>query len=101
MHVVGILEVLLVVAFMGSSIANVIIGDSIAKDLNDRLGTANNSMWSDSGTAYGSVWSWSGSKTWREHKRVFPESSKRRILKALVAASFGFLFLAALFGRFA
>jgi hypothetical protein len=101
MHMMGIFEVLLVVAFMGSSIANVIIGDSIARDLNDRLGTANDSMWSDSGRAYNSVWSRGGTKTWKEHKRLFPASPKRRILKALVVSSFGFMFLVALIGRFA
>jgi hypothetical protein len=82
------LQILSAVAAVASFIAGSIIGGSIANDVNERLGTD-----------YNSVWSWGGSKIRREHKRLFPESPKRRILAAVVVASFGLLLLTAYFGR--
>jgi hypothetical protein len=81
-------EILSVLVSIAAFITGAKIGESIARDVNEQLGSE-----------YQSIWSLDGKTTWRQHKRLYPQSAKRWILIAAILASFVFLILAALFGR--
>jgi hypothetical protein len=83
-----VFQILSAAAAVASFIAGVIIGGSIANDVNEKLGTD-----------YNGVWSWGGNKIWKEHERLFPASPKRTILAAVWLAAFGLLMAAAFFTR--
>jgi len=81
----GAFQILSWAAAVASFIATVLIGNSIAKDVNQT-----------SGTDYNGIWSLSGNKIWKEHELLFPASRKRAALVAALAVAFG-LFMATAF----
>jgi hypothetical protein len=72
------LQILSLGGAVASFIGTVLIGNSIAKDVNEALDTD-----------YNSIWSLSGNKIWKEHERIFPSNRKRTALAATLVVAFG------------
>ena len=79
------LQILSLAAAVASFVGTILIGNSIAKDVNETLGTD-----------YRGIWSVSGNKIWKEHERLFPANRKRVALAIALVAAFG-LFMASAF----
>jgi hypothetical protein len=82
------LQILSLVAAFASSIGMVLIGNSIAKDVNEALGTD-----------YNGIWSLNGNRIWKEHERLFPNSRKRTALAVTLVVAFGLLFATGFLAR--
>jgi hypothetical protein len=82
------LQILSLVAAFASSIGMVLIGNSIANDVNEALGTG-----------YNGIWSLNGNKIWKEHERLFPGSRKRTALAVTLVVAFGLLFATGFLAR--
>lgn len=60
-------------------VATITVGNSIAKDVNQALGTD-----------YKGIWSLEGNKVWKERERLFPASRKRLLLALALVLAFSF-----------
>jgi hypothetical protein len=76
------LQVLTSLAAVGLFTAGVLIGISIARDVDEALGTT-----------YGRIWSSNANTIWKEHERLFPLSRKRAALVGAFLASAGFFII--------
>ena len=73
------IQVLTSLAAVGLFTAGILIGSSIAHDVDEALGTA-----------YGGIWRSNAKTIWREHERLFPMSRKRAALAGAFLASVAF-----------
>ena len=76
------LQILSLAAAVASFVAMILIGNSIAREVNDALGTAHNG-----------IWRLNGNSVWKEHQRLFPANGKRVALAGSLIAAFGLLFV--------
>ena len=72
------LQVLSSLAAVGLFTAGILIGSSIARDVDEALGTT-----------YGGIWNSNANTIWKEHERLFPLSRKRAALAGAFLASVG------------
>lgn len=84
------LQILSLGAVVASVISMALIGDSIAKDVNEAQGTK-----------YNGIWNLKGNRVWQEHERLYPASRKRAALAAALVAAFGLLWVLAFLGQWA
>ena len=73
------IQVLTSLVAVGLFIAGILIGSSIAREVDEA-----------SGTNYGGIWSSNANTIWKEHERLFPMSRKRAALVGAFLASVGF-----------
>ena len=75
---------MLFVAAGASFVSMILIGNSIARDVNETLGTD-----------FNGIWNLNGDRILKEHERLFPADRKRMALATAVVAAFGLFALAA------
>ncbi len=73
-----VIQAVSALAAVGLFTGGILIGSSIARDVDDALGTT-----------YGGIWNSSATIIWKEHERLFPFSRKRSALIAVFLASVG------------
>jgi hypothetical protein len=82
------LQILVWTAGLASFIANILIGNSIAQDVNRALGTD-----------YSGIWNLHGNAIWKDHERLFPASPKRVAFATALVFAFGLYVAAAVLAR--
>ncbi len=82
------LRIISLAAAAGSFLGVILIGNSIARDVNGTLGTD-----------YDSIWSLNGNRVWQEHQRLFPYSRKRAALGTMLLGWLALLFVTGFLGR--
>jgi hypothetical protein len=76
------LQILSSLAAVGLFTTSILIGSSIAREVDEALGTTN-----------GGIWSSNANTIWKEHKRLFHLSRKRAALAGAFLVSVGFFII--------
>jgi hypothetical protein len=83
-----LLQILSLAAAVASFIGTILIGNSIARDVNEVLGRDDNG-----------IWNLNGNKVWKEHECLFPGNRKRAALAAALVVAFVLFIATAFFAR--